>query len=650
MLDHLSMKRSPGSRKERDRLVRTVCQECSVACGLVASVKDGRIVDVEGDEEHPVSRGRLCARGTAFVQGIASPERGTTAAARKRLGAPFEPLDDWKSGMDLLAERLREVRQRHGPDALVIACDREGGLEFQLGARRFARLWGTSAVFHAEAEPLDPWPEGLDAPTGPCTEWVHAGCLLLVEADLAASHPVAFGWIQEAQRRGAPVVAADARFTATLAKADVAVRMKPGRGNLLGLALAKLLVGERASNDGVLEGAFADAAAWRASLEQMSMDGADAALGIPLEDLRQAAALLAKHEPVTVITGRGLSALPHHRIWLTLATAMGWIGRGGGWYPVDAAPPLAVEGEPGDAGPLTVRRPTLGEVTDGGEVRALICSGDALADASPLAGLAERAELVAHFGAFPNATWERASMTLPAALWAERDGLFFGGDRTVEWGRAIVEAPPGCRSGLDFWTELARRFGWEKHFPWTAEDGRADPAAFTGWLLARNPAAGVSLDELREEDPGSRRFWPAGKSAAPAALRAAALAPYPAPALLASGATAPVDPAYPLALVGATSPCRSGDASRFWPWTSGLVREDAVQLHPETARRLRIESGDEVLVDTPRGAFPGRASLSRAVSTWAVASVRGVAGLPALVRRPEQSADEARALLSGSQP
>src|SRR6266545_528085 len=108
VLDHLPMTRSPGSHRDRDDQVKAVCQECSVGCGLQASVLGGRIVDVQGDEEHPVSRGKVCARGTAFVQGLTLPERLVRPAIRKKRGEAFQALDDWKSGMDLLAERLRQ--------------------------------------------------------------------------------------------------------------------------------------------------------------------------------------------------------------------------------------------------------------------------------------------------------------------------------------------------------------------------------------------------------------------------------------------------------------------------------------------------------------------------------------------------------------
>jgi len=196
MLDHHPIKRFPGSRQEQDYQVRTVCQECAVGCGLVAHVKDGRIVDIQGEEEHPISRGRLCARGTAFVQGLTLPERLTQPASRQDRRQALQPLDGWKSGLDLLAERLRHLKERHGPNALLIGCDLEGGLDFYLGAMRFAQLWGTSQVFYPLGEPLEPWPSGLNSPAASCSDWIHSRCLFLVEADLAASHPVACSWVQ----------------------------------------------------------------------------------------------------------------------------------------------------------------------------------------------------------------------------------------------------------------------------------------------------------------------------------------------------------------------------------------------------------------------------------------------------------------------
>jgi anaerobic selenocysteine-containing dehydrogenase len=655
MLDHHPIKRAAGSRRQPDYQVRSVCQECSVGCGLVAAVKDGRIVDIQGEEEHPISRGRLCARGTAFVQGLTHPERLSQPARRQGQGA-MQTLDDWKSGLDLLAQQLHQLREQHGPDSLLIGCDLEGGLDFYLGAMRFAQLWGTSQVFYPLGEPRDPWPSGLNSPAASCSDWVHSRCLFLVEADLAASHPVAFGWVQEAQRRGAHVVAADARFTGTLSKADESLRIKPGQGNLLGLALMKLILAEGGQDEQAMAAGFTEVAKWQESFEQLSLEGVEAALGVPLEKLQHLARLLAQRGPVTIITGRGLADLPHHHIWLTLATALGWVGRlGGGCYPLEAgAPPLKIHTYTGEVpsrpeGGHHEIPPKLAEVKERGNLQAVICSGNCLYDyLSPFGRLAEQVDLIVHFGSFPNRSWEQASLSFPAALWAEQDGLAFSNDRAIQWGAKMVEPPTDCRSGLDFWMELARRFGWEAHFPWAGEDGRADHVAFYSWLMAQSPlTAKLQVAQLQSLEPGSQIFWPVGKIVLPNARAPykGKIAPLRAPAGLAPAPESVEAADYPLAFETAKISCRSGDASRFWPWTRGLAREDAVQINPVTAELLGIENGDDVLVETPRGVLSGRAWLSRMVSRWLVASPQGVNGLRALVHKKDQPLDEARRLL-----
>ncbi|HEY9248648.1 MAG TPA: hypothetical protein VIO38_05935, partial [Rariglobus sp.] len=53
----------------------TTCRECSAACGVIAETRDGRTLKLEGNPEHPLSRGALCARGQAAVQGLYNPDR-----------------------------------------------------------------------------------------------------------------------------------------------------------------------------------------------------------------------------------------------------------------------------------------------------------------------------------------------------------------------------------------------------------------------------------------------------------------------------------------------------------------------------------------------------------------------------------------------
>jgi anaerobic selenocysteine-containing dehydrogenase len=53
----------------------TTCRECSAACGVIAETRDGRTIKLEGNPDHPVNRGALCARGQAALQGLYNPDR-----------------------------------------------------------------------------------------------------------------------------------------------------------------------------------------------------------------------------------------------------------------------------------------------------------------------------------------------------------------------------------------------------------------------------------------------------------------------------------------------------------------------------------------------------------------------------------------------
>src|SRR5262245_2693191 len=86
----------------------TVCRECPAGCGVLAKNRDGRIIKVEGNPEHPVNRGALCIRGQAGVQRLYSPDR--FAGAQQREGGVLKPLA-WDAAIKLVADRLAALRQ-----------------------------------------------------------------------------------------------------------------------------------------------------------------------------------------------------------------------------------------------------------------------------------------------------------------------------------------------------------------------------------------------------------------------------------------------------------------------------------------------------------------------------------------------------------
>ncbi|MBI5585203.1 MAG: molybdopterin-dependent oxidoreductase [Deltaproteobacteria bacterium] len=657
MLEIMPLQRMSGTRKDYDQTVAACCQECTVGCGLVIYVKDERIVDIQGDEDQPSNRGRLCARGIAFVPGLTSPERITLPGTRTRLNTSFEAFDNWEKGIDLLAERLRRVKEQSGAPSLLIGCDPEAGLDFYLGARRFARLWGTPHVYHPWQEAADPaLPAELRHPTWDSAQWSQSRCILLVEADLAATHPVAFQRLLEARRSGAKIIAVDSRFTTTLAQADVALLIPPQRGNELGLALMKNLLAEQ-QVDPAGQDRFRDFQAWRDSYAAWPAEDFEAASGLPSEKIRSLARTLAHRTPAVLITAKRLAQASHYGIWLTLSRAMGWQEQaGGGWYPLESGVPLldptaGLEAVPpagsrdeGLTFPYLPQR-TGPEALAALEIKALIGSGNCLGDfLAPLHKRINDLDLSVYFGSFSNRTRRAAHMVFPATGWPERAGISFTNDGAVRWSPRAVKPPDACRTGLGFWMRLAQRFGWGEYFPWKKANGLADQKAFYQWLFDHSPqTAGLSLDQI--ETGPVPVYWRRDGGAVPPET-----ALLPAPPAGAPRAPAGDPAAFPLSFQVTRTSTRSGEASRWWPWTRELEDERRILIHPRIAEVLEVENGETINAASEDEIIEGPAAISRQVPPRLVWSLQRLRADRVLIYRKGQAPEEARDRLKAMIP
>lgn len=107
--------RSPRTDRKRartedaDSVVESICPYCAVGCGQRVYVRDGRISQIEGDPNSPVSRGRLCPKGSASRELVTSPGRQTTIRYRRPGGTEWEDLE-LDAAMDMIAERVLATR------------------------------------------------------------------------------------------------------------------------------------------------------------------------------------------------------------------------------------------------------------------------------------------------------------------------------------------------------------------------------------------------------------------------------------------------------------------------------------------------------------------------------------------------------------
>jgi formate dehydrogenase major subunit len=92
-------------------VARSICPYCGVGCGQLAFHRDGKLISIEGDPQSPVSRGRLCPKGSASFELLTHPNRLTKVRYRRPRGTEWESLD-LETAMDMVADRLWESRNR----------------------------------------------------------------------------------------------------------------------------------------------------------------------------------------------------------------------------------------------------------------------------------------------------------------------------------------------------------------------------------------------------------------------------------------------------------------------------------------------------------------------------------------------------------
>ncbi len=105
-----------------DRVVKSVCPYCAVGCGQNVYVSGERVVHIDGDPDSPISRGRLCPRGSSSLSLVNSPSRQTKALYRAPYASDWVQID-LERALDMIAERVVETRDRTWQER-----DEHGGL------------------------------------------------------------------------------------------------------------------------------------------------------------------------------------------------------------------------------------------------------------------------------------------------------------------------------------------------------------------------------------------------------------------------------------------------------------------------------------------------------------------------------------------
>jgi len=133
---------------EEVKKIRTACRSCHGGCGVIAHVKNGKVIKVEGDPDSPISHGTLCSKGLAITQLAYHPDR--ILYPMKRGGAKGEGKWEritWDEALDTISERFKRVIEEFGPESIVVG--QGTGRDYESHLYRFANLLGTPNVLTA---------------------------------------------------------------------------------------------------------------------------------------------------------------------------------------------------------------------------------------------------------------------------------------------------------------------------------------------------------------------------------------------------------------------------------------------------------------------------------------------------------------------
>lgn len=454
------------------QILHTTCnRDCPDACGIRAVVEDGKVTQLTGQKEHPVTQGFLCYRTSHFPDLAASAQRLRQPLVRK--DGVLQPAT-WDEALSLIADRLLQIRAESGPAAIFHY--RSGGslgilkhltdLFFDQFGPCTAKVGDICSGAGESAQITD---LGV-SDSNDLFDLLHSKHIVLWGKNPAVSNTHLVPVLRDAKQAGAQVVLIDPIHHKSAGLADERLAIAPGRDLELALGVARCLFDAgkvapeaAAACDGVA--AFQQLAAARTVAEWAAL--AD----LPEAAVRALAARFADG-PTAILVGWGMQRRQRGgaivRALDALCALSGNLFRAGGGVSFyfrrrKAFQPFGPKVTP----PRVVREPLLGQdllAARDPQIRCLwVTAGNPVAmlpDAATVARAIEQTEFVVVADVLMTDTARRAHVVLPVpSLLEDSDLLGAYGHHWLAESRPVVPMPPEVRHEVTIFQELAKRVG-----------------------------------------------------------------------------------------------------------------------------------------------------------------------------------------------
>ncbi|MDQ0974283.1 anaerobic selenocysteine-containing dehydrogenase [Neobacillus niacini] len=493
-------------------IVKSACPlNCWDSCGFHVTVENDKVIKVEGDPSHPITKGKICGRGRMLETRTNSPER--ILYPLKKVNGEFKQIS-WNQALDEIAIQLKEIKDQYGSTAVLHSHDyANNGILKNLDQRFFNAYGGVTELYGSLC-----WGAGIEA-----QKWdfgdayghepedvLNSKNIVVWGRNVARTNMHFYEKLLEAKKKGAKIYVIDPLFNATAKIADEYMSVKPGMDGLLASGIIKEILRLGLEDREFIEHYSYGFEDLEKLIEGISLEKISEMTEVSVEKIQLLAKVFAD-KPTSTFMGLGLQRYKNGgntiRLIDALAAVSGNIGIPGG----GANYANLQVGQSFDISNLTLssrkeRHRQFSIMKQAEEVLSatnpeikmiVVTCGNPLTQV-PDSSVVEKAfssvSTLVVIEQFMTDTAQLADYILPTTTSFEEEDLYYSSmyHHYVNYGPKLVLAPEEAKSDLWIWTQLAERLGFGEDFQFSRDQ----------WLemsLHSLAEKGLTIDELKEQ-------------------------------------------------------------------------------------------------------------------------------------------------------
>ncbi|GBF11543.1 molybdopterin-dependent oxidoreductase [Tepidibacillus sp. HK-1] len=465
---------------------KTACPlNCYDVCGFIVTIDNNQVVRIEGDPDHPITKGNICGRGKMIKDRIYD---------KSRILYPYKKVDDkfirisWEQALNEISEKMLQIKKEYGPTAILHSYDySSSGLLKELDKRFFNYFGGMTETVGSLC-----WGAGIQAQTydfgnslsHAIEDVFNAKTIVVWGRNVTSTNMHLYSFIQEAKSNGTSLIVIDPLKNGIAKKADLHVPIRPGMDGMLAFTLSKIIIDNGWHDKEFIQQHTIGFEHFVKEIQTIDIEYISKEINVDIEMIQKLAYVYTQQKPVMTFLGLGMQRYANGgntiRAIDALVALSGNIGiSGGGVNYANLAVGRSfnwaelLEEEKREAY-RTFTRPTQAEeilaANDPPIKMMFITRSNVVTQLPQTARTMEalnKVEIKVVIDMFMTDTAKMADYILPSTFVFEEEDIYYGSmfHRVMRYGPKLIDPPGEAWADLKIWTELAKKLrleGFEK--------------------------------------------------------------------------------------------------------------------------------------------------------------------------------------------